>query len=281
MLVEMSTVDLSRGPGVSHMISYSVMFAVPFIYLVTAASALPVLFPGAFPTWLLRNRKYVGMCFAVAMAWQGFFIFLMSNVHRDYYFDEIYLLRDELEGSTGYIFLTAMVLTSFRFGRKYLTQKQWKLLHRSGVYFLWAYPFSVYWWNLSYYPDPRPIDYVFYCAGFLAFAARIAAWGRKRAVAVGKLPSHAAVPMPLRISGGVTIAAGLALSVASLYWQSAMTSFLTAPAWSENLEKWLPFWPFEPFLSLFVIGLGTLLLTWRPADSVRAGQPVGAAQRSV
>ena len=118
MVIEMASVDLSTGPGVSHLISYSVRFAVPFIYLVTAASALPVLFPGTFSTWLLRNRKYIGMCFAMAMAWQGLFIFMMSNVHRDYYFEEIYFLRDELEGSTGYIFLTAMVLIYAAVARK-------------------------------------------------------------------------------------------------------------------------------------------------------------------
>ena len=40
-----------------------------------------------------------------------------------------------------------------------------------------------------------------------------------------------------------------------------MSGFLLAPAWSANLELWLPFWPFEPFLPLFIIGLGTLLFT--------------------
>ena len=276
MGVEMAGVDLSSGPGVSHLISFSVRFAVPFIYLVTAASALPVLIPGAFAMWLFRNRKYLGMCFAVAMAWQGLFIFLMSNVHRDYYFDEIYLLRDELEGSTGYIFLTAMVLTTFRFGRRHLSQAQWKLLHRSGVYFLWAYPFSVYWWNLAYYPDPQPIDYVFYWAGFLAFASRIAAWGKKRVQAAQRESPDVAVPAAFKVSGGALILAGLTLAILGLEWQAPITAFLTAPAWSANLEHWLPYWPFEPFLSLFLLGLGTLLITPTPDDAKEAHQPLGA-----
>jgi DMSO/TMAO reductase YedYZ heme-binding membrane subunit len=178
MVIAMLEADMSTGPGVSEMISFSVRWAVPFIYLVVAASSLQILFPGPLPSWLLRNRKYIGLCFAVAMAWQGFFIFTMSNYFREYYFADVYLLRDELEGSIGYIFLPAMVVTSFQFGRKYLDSRQWKLLHKSGIYFLWAYPFSVYWWNLSYYDNPEPIDYVFYWAGFTAFALRIAAWGK-------------------------------------------------------------------------------------------------------
>ncbi|MDA1180724.1 MAG: hypothetical protein O2931_18255, partial [Planctomycetota bacterium] len=162
MVVETFSVDLTVAPGVTAMIAFSVRWAVPFIFVVVATSSLQVLFPGPFPAWLLRNRKYIGLCFAVAMAWQGLFIFIMSNFHREFYFDEIYLLRDELEGSTGYIFLAAMVVTSFQFGRKSLSPKQWKLLHTSGLYFLWAYPFSVYWFDLFYSDNPQPIDYVFY-----------------------------------------------------------------------------------------------------------------------
>ncbi len=261
MVVEMMGTDMSAAPGVSHMIGFSVRWAVPFIYLVVAASALPVLFPGPFATWLLRNRKYIGMCFAVAMAWQGAFIFLMSNFYRPYYFEEIYYLRDELEGSTGYIFLTAMVVTSFQFGRKHLTQEQWKLLHRSGLYFLWAYPFSVYWWNLFYYENPQAIDYVYYWGGFLAFALRIAAWGRKRQQAGSSTAPERSVWLAWRYVGGAAIVFGLLVAATGLQWQKPVTAFLTGPGWSANLELWLPYWPFEPFLSLFIIGLGAMLVS--------------------
>jgi sulfoxide reductase heme-binding subunit YedZ len=250
---ELAGTDLSTGDGVSHMISYSVRFAVPFIFLVVAASSVQILFPGPFSMWWLRNRKYFGLCFAVAMAWQGFFIFTMSYFFRDYYYADVYLLRDELEGSIGYIFLPAMVLTSFHFGRKYLSREQWKLLHKTGIYFLFAYPFSVYWWNFShYYGNPDPIDYVFYWGGFTAFALRIAAWGKKRE----RRPSPV-----FKVVGGVVIFFGLVVSVTGQHWQKPVSALLTTPQWSSDLELWFPYWPFEPFLSLFIIGFGTLLLT--------------------
>jgi DMSO/TMAO reductase YedYZ heme-binding membrane subunit len=261
MVVELTGTDMSTGSGASHMIGFSVRFAVPFIFLVVAASSVQSLFPGPFPMWWLRNRKYIGMCFAVAMAWQGAFIFIMSNFFRDFYYEDIYLLRDELEGSIGYIFLTAMVVTSFPFGRKYLSQKQWKLLHKSAIYFLWAYPFSVYWWNLSYYDNPQPIDYIFYWMGFIAFTLRIAAWGKKRHQATKKNSPESSTPFTLKVAGGALVALGLFASAASLYFQEPITAFLTAPQWSANLELWLPYWPFEPYLSIFIIGLGTLLAT--------------------
>ena len=252
---------MTTGSGVSEMIGFSVRWAVPFIFLVVAASSVQALFPGPFPRWWLRNRKYIGLCFAVAMAWQGLFIFIMSNFYREYYYADVYLLRDELEGSIGYIFLPAMVLTSFHFGRKHLSPKQWKLLHKSAIYFLWAYPFSVYWWNLSYYGNPEPIDYVFYWGGFLAFAVRIAAWGKNRQQAAKKNAPESGVPLALRVLGGAIIVFGLIVSATGLQWQESVTAFLTAPKWSADFVLWLPFWPFEPYLSLFIIGLGTLLMT--------------------
>ena len=261
MVIAMLGVDMSTGAGVSKMIGFSVRWAVPFIYLVVAASSVQILFPGPFPMWWLRNRKYIGLCFAVAMAWQGAFIFMMSMFFRDYYYEDIYLLRDELEGSVGYIFLTAMVVTSFRFGRKYLTQKQWKLLHKSGVYFLWAYPFSVYWWNLSYYENPQAIDYVFYWSGFLAFTLRIAAWGKKRLRAANRNEPESSTPLALKTLGGAIIIFGLFVAATGLHWQEPVTTFLTNPKWSADLVLWLPYWPLEPYLSIFIIGLGATLFT--------------------
>ena len=181
----------------------------------------------------------------------------MSLFQRGYYYDSVYLLRDELEGSVGYLFLTAMVITSFRFGRQHLSRQQWNLLHTSGVYFLWAYPFSTYWWSMAgYYGAISMFDIVMYSAGFLAFAARIAAWGKRRMQSAARDSSLMA-----RIAGGALIGLGLYASATVAYWQGPATAWLTAQLWSANLVLWLPYWPFEPFLALAVIGLGTLLVT--------------------
>ena len=262
-VLEMSGQDMTSGPGVSAMIGFSVRFAVPIIFLVTAISALHYLFPGPLTAWLMRNRKYIGLCFAVAMAWQGFFIYMMSGIHSDYYYNNVFFFRDELEGSTGYLFLTAMVITSFQFARKRLSPQQWRMIHLSGLYFLWAYPFSTYWWTMAgyYSSGPAPHDYVFYWLGFTAFALRIVAWGVKRQKANQKLgPEHATLAM-FKVAGGVIIAFGLLWAQLGLQWQSAISEFLTTPGWSANLELWLPFWPYEPFLSLFAIGIGTMIAT--------------------
>jgi hypothetical protein len=181
MVLTMSGLDLSRAQAVSSMIQLSVRCAVPLLFLVFAISAVQVIFPGTLSRWLIRNRKYIGLCFAAAMGWQGFFILWLVGIHTEYYVREVYVFSDVIEGVFGYAFLIAMVLTSFEFGRRHLTQKQWKLLHRSGIYWLWIYAWSVYWFNLFYYEGPAvPIDYVYYWAGLMAWCLRLAAWSKKR-----------------------------------------------------------------------------------------------------
>ena len=181
MLFSMSGKDLSTAPAVSSMIQLAVRCAVPFMFLAFGASSLHAVFPSTFSRWLLRNRKQIGLCFASAMAWQLLFILWLVGVHTEYYVSEVYALSDVVEGVVGYTFLIAMVLTSFRFGRSRLTPKQWKLLHTGGIYWLWAYAWSVYWWNLFYYPDGQVLlDYVYYWGGLLAWGLRMSAWTKKR-----------------------------------------------------------------------------------------------------
>jgi hypothetical protein len=181
MVLTMIRVDLSSAEAVSSMIQLAVRCAVPWLYLAFAASSLQVVFPGSFSRWLLRNRSKIGLCFAAAMAWQLLFILWLVGIHTEYYVNDVYVLSDVVEGLVGYTFLIAMVLTSFKFGRSRLTAKQWKFLHTSGIYWLWAYAWSVYWFNLFYYQDPAVlIDYVYYWGGFLAMGLRMCAWSKKR-----------------------------------------------------------------------------------------------------
>jgi len=176
----MTTVDLSQAADISAMIQYSVRWSVPWLYLAFMASSLQVVYPSLFSRWLARNRKYFGLCFASAMAWQLLFILWMVALHYPYYAQEVYNLSDTIEGVGGYLVLIAMVLTSFPSGRKRLTAKQWRYLHKFGMYYLWGYAWSVYWYELYYYEAPlHPIDHAFYWTGFLAWGLRIWAWTKK------------------------------------------------------------------------------------------------------
>jgi hypothetical protein len=180
MLLAMSSTDLADPLGISGLIQTSVRLAVPWLFLAFAASSLVILLPGATSRWLLRNRRIIGLCFAAGMAWQLLFILWLVLGFTEYYVEEAYSYFDLAEQIPGYILLIAMTLTSFRFGRDKLSKRQWKLLHKGGIYFLWAVVWSTYWFELFYYDDVEFIDYVYYWMGFGAWALRLLAWSKAR-----------------------------------------------------------------------------------------------------
>lgn len=178
--IAMTRVDLSSAPGVSAMIQFSVRLAVPWLFIAFAASSLATVFPGSLTRWLLRNRRIIGLCFAAGMAWQLLFILWLVIGYWDYYVEEAYSYYDLAEQIPGYLVLFTMVVTSFQFGRSKLSARQWKILHKGGIYFLWGVVWSTYWFELYYYDDIQFIDYVYYWAGFAAWGVRALAWSKRR-----------------------------------------------------------------------------------------------------
>ena len=169
VVAAMTTVDMATPGAISEMIQFSVRLAVPWLFIAFAASSLAAIVPNTFTRWLLRNRSIIGLCFAAGMAWQLFFILWMVLGHWEYYLEEAYSVYDLSEQLPGYLVLAAMTLTSFRFGRSKLSARQWKILHKGGIYFLWAVVWSTYWFELYYYDDIQAIDYAYYWAGFMAW----------------------------------------------------------------------------------------------------------------
>jgi len=186
VIAVMTTKDLSRPQDISSMIQFSVRCSVPWLYLAFSASSLRALFPGAFGLWALRNRRILGLCFAAGMAWQLFFIIWMLTGHWSYYLEEAYALSDLATQVPGYLILFAMTLTSFRRWRTRISPRQWMLLHKGGIYFLWATVWTTYWYELYYYNDRQIIDYIYYWTGLLAYGLRVAAWGKVRRARTSK-----------------------------------------------------------------------------------------------
>lgn len=261
MLVAMLRTGDWNGPAVSHLIQLSVRLAVPFLYLAFAASSLQLLFPGPLTRWLLRNRKIMGLCFAMAMAWQGLFILGLTTIYRDYYLSEVYVLRDAIEGTIGYLFLAAMTVTSFDWGRKRISPRQWRYRHKAGIYFLWAYAFGVYWWEIFYYPGPELVDYVYFLLGFAAFALRIAAWRQKQLRRQANTLAVGTVPQRFRVAAGAMGMVALALAITSGWWRQAVENLLTGHALTRIPDNYLPYWPFEPFYPLILLALAAWLST--------------------
>jgi len=263
MVLGMIRVDLSSAEAVSSMIQLSVRCAVPLLYLAFAASSLLILFPGSFSRWLLRNRGIIGLCFAAAMAWQLFFILWLVGLHTEYYVNDVYVLSDVVEGVLGYTFLITMVLTSFKFGRSRMTSRQWKLLHTSGIYWLWIYAWSVYWFFLFYYQEPAVlIDYVYYWGGFLAWTLRMYAWSKKRwRQSIAQQSNTGGMRnMLLMVSGFVALVIGLTGSSYGSAWSPQVYEYLFGFKIIESIDTFMPYFPFVPFYPIFLMMLGAFLV---------------------
>jgi hypothetical protein len=262
IVLTMTRVDLSSAEGVSSMIQLSVRCAVPWLFFAFAASSFQVVFPGLFSRWLLRNRKFIGLCFAAAMAWQLTFILWLVGIHTEYYVNDVYVLSDAVEGVVGYTFLIAMVLTSFKFGRSRLSPKQWRLLHTSGIYWLWVYAWSVYWFSVFYYESPAIfLDYVYYWGGLLAWGLRMMAWTKKRWKQSAAQEKSAGTGNLLFLASGVlVVVVGLIGSSFGSAWNPQVYEFLFGFGVVESLDAFMPYFPLVPFYPLFIIMSGAFLI---------------------
>ena len=261
MVYSMTGIELTSGRAVSSMIELSVRCAVPLLFVAFAASSVNVLFPGPFGRWLLRNRKFIGLSFAAAMAWQLFFILWMLTQYTEHYVENVYALSDLIEGVGGYLLLIAMVLTSFKFGRSRLTARQWKVLHTGGIYWLWLYVWIAYWWYLFYYNKPVAIDYVYYWAGFLAWGLRMAAWTKKRwSQTTGPSTSATTSQLLYRLLGVAAVAIGLVGVSFGSPWGRQVYEFAASVPVLKTIGIYTPYFPFVPLIPLFLIVLGACLI---------------------
>lgn len=264
MIATIAMTNVSAAEGVSSLIAYSVRWSVPWIYIAFAASSLQVLFKSDLSRWLLRNRKIFGLCFATGMTWQIGFIIWLVGWHRDYYVQEVYVLRDVIEGLTGYAFLLAMTVTSFKPWRKRLSSKQWKTLHTWGIYFLWAYAFSVYWHELFYYREPDTVDYIYFFAGLLAWLLRLAAWSRNESNKRARDSAIVGGGNFMLVALGLFALAGAALAmISSGLWEGWAYENFYGFGFTLWLELYMPYWPFIPYLPLMLASVGAYLLVSR------------------
>lgn len=116
-------------------IRMSARIAVVLFSLAFGAYAFHRVMKNSFSFWLLMNRKYIGVSFAILhLVHLGFLLILQQYFHPIFNTAKTISL---LGGGLAYAFVVLMLLTSFEFFSKYLTRKQWKILHTAGGYWIW------------------------------------------------------------------------------------------------------------------------------------------------
>jgi sulfoxide reductase heme-binding subunit YedZ len=123
--------------GVRMVVRYTARTSLLFFCLAFSASALHRLWPGTFTRWQLRNRRILGLSFAVshlihAVAIVGFAVMAPPL------FREATSPASFIFGGIGYAFIVAMAATSFDRAARAIGPRAWRILHTSGVYYLWV-----------------------------------------------------------------------------------------------------------------------------------------------
>ena len=96
---------------------------------------------------------------------------------------------------------------------------------------------------------------------------RATAWSRKRAKAAARESLDATAHLLGRGAGVALIGIGLVAAGVGSALRGMADQYLYGHKLTELPELYLPYWPFEPFLALAVIGMGVLLL--RPGSGAR------------
>ena len=168
--------------GVGLLTRSTVRLAFPLFLLAYVASSARRLWPSDATRWLLRNRRYLGIAFGVAMALHLDAILLLSLLLGDAFQADLVTL---LFGGVAYVFIAAMTLTSFDRTAAWLGPERWKWLHTAGLHYV-SIVFVVQWLGRSAV-SPGYLPFLLAMLG--AMAIRLAA---RRSRAANRDPSATA-----------------------------------------------------------------------------------------
>ena len=99
------------------------------------ASALRSRWPGPATTWLLQNRRYVGLGFAVSHLLHLLAILSLHDVAPEAFADVPWVTL--MVGGGGFVVVGIMAATSSDAAVRWLGPSRWQNLHRFGLYYLW------------------------------------------------------------------------------------------------------------------------------------------------
>ncbi len=121
--------------GVRMVIRFTARTSLLFFCLAFSAAALARLWPNAFTRWQRRNRRHLGVTFAVSHALHAAAIITFANMDPAG-FAAATNLAGYIFGGIGYAFIIAMTATSFDVTAASLGPRAWRALHLTGGYYL-------------------------------------------------------------------------------------------------------------------------------------------------
>jgi hypothetical protein len=162
-------------PGIRLVIRATARSSVVLFTAAFVARSLSCAWPGRPSRWMLANRRYLGVSFAVSHLAHLLAIFALAGWSVGKAIAAAGAGVAVL-GGTAYAFLLAMTLTSFDRTAAWLGPRAWSRLHTTGAYVLWTVFFASF--------APRITESALYwpfAVGLLAALILRLTYGRRRA----------------------------------------------------------------------------------------------------
>lgn len=153
-------------------------------WMAFTASSIQRLRSGGYGRWAMRNRRHLGLSFALVHGVHGALV--LSNLALTEASRPLPVL---LVGGTAYGFLIAMTLTSSNAAVRRLGAKRWKRLHKVGSYYIWGIFMAT-----TFPPTPHNVWIV--ALGLVALGLRIASHRRLKAAQARNTMTRPAEPTP-------------------------------------------------------------------------------------
>ncbi len=97
-----------------------------------SASSLLLLRPAPITRWMMRNRRYLGLGFALSHFVHLAAILTLARLDSSFEVDTV----TKIFGGGAYVIIAAMAATSFDGAVRLLGTRNWQRLHRFGSYYL-------------------------------------------------------------------------------------------------------------------------------------------------
>jgi sulfoxide reductase heme-binding subunit YedZ len=122
--------------GVRMVIRFTARSSLLLFCIAFSAAALARLWPNSWTRWQRRNRRYLGLSFAVSHAIHAVAIVAFARMDPAG-FAQATSPASYIFGGIGYAVITAMSATSFDRTAALVGSRAWRALHLVGGYYLW------------------------------------------------------------------------------------------------------------------------------------------------
>jgi methionine sulfoxide reductase heme-binding subunit len=139
LLVAMAAGFLALHPdveGLRLVIRATARTSLALFALAFSAAAMAELAPSDVTRWQRRNRRYLGVSFAVSHAVHLAALIALARVDADLFWALTNPANIVLAG-TAYLLIAAMTVTSFDRTARWLGARKWRLLHLIGGWYIW------------------------------------------------------------------------------------------------------------------------------------------------